>query len=767
MSIPRTLTAILATLALWIPSVSAVPNGESGAVRVGVVVDGPSARSDDFVAQVRSELHHLSAGSQRMVIPPDGIAKGDWTPTGIASAVDGILSRTDIDVVVTIGPGAAAAICRLETLQRPVVVPFAFGECARRCAGNGQFQVRTIDLGRMLARDLRVFHEMIDFTGVTILIPEAWPDTCGLGDPGQTIAPDGVQVRLVAVSPFTTDVSGLVPDNTEAVYLMPLHQMSDDQLRTTVEALSARGIPTFSMVGEEEVDQGVLAGVNTLATGRALARGVALDVLDTVEGRDVARSFESVFGGQLTLNMATADAIGFSPSWELLTRARVLHDDQPRRDRPITLETAMNRAVRANLDLAVADRRLAASAEDTREARAAYRPQLEVAFTGVAIDENHAIGALGQYSSSASGSVTLSQLIYSDAASGGVRIQKELQNAREHDWRSLRLDIARAAVSAYLDALRTDALVRIRQDQVDLTRTNLELARLRRSVGASGPAEIHRWEAELATARAGLLEAMAVHRASERQLSRLLAESLTTEWSLDRPDLAGALEVLGGEHQAPDLQTSEGYRRLSVELVQTALNAAPELSALDSVIAGQERVLEVAKRQNAVPTVAAQGTLSHILAKDAGGGVDLGAMADLLPQIDDTSWNVGVTASVPVLTGGRATAERNRAREELFALQSDRRSTEEKLSQRTLAALDVATASWSTIELRREAADAATKTRELVRDAYARGAASILELLDAQNNALDAELAATTALYDFLDDWAEVRRSVAGLPVDR
>ncbi len=62
-------------------------------------------------------------------------------------------------------------------------------------------------------------------------------------------------------------------------------------------------------------------------------------------------------------------------------------------------------------------------------------------------------------------------------------------------------------------------------------------------------------------------------------------------------------------------------------------------------------------------------------------------------------------------------------------------------------------------------ADAAGKTLELVRDAYARGAASIIALLDAQNNALASELAAETAVYNFLDDWAEVQRSVAGLNV--
>ena len=60
-------------------------------------------------------------------------------------------------------------------------------------------------------------------------------------------------------------------------------------------------------------------------------------------------------------------------------------------------------------------------------------------------------------------------------------------------------------------------------------------------------------------------------------------------------------------------------------------------------------------------------------------------------------------------------------------------------------------------------ADAAAKTLELVQDSYGRGAASILDLLDAQNAALTAEFAAETSVYDFLDDWAEVRRSIGEL----
>jgi len=190
---------------------------------------------------------------------------------------------------------------------------------------------------------------------------------------------------------------------------------------------------------------------------------------------------------------------------------------------------------------------------------------------------------------------------------------------------------------------------------------------------------------------------------------------------------------------------------------------APELAALEAAITAHGRAFKAAKHAYYVPTIAAKADISQILAKDTSGGLDLGEIGDLIPDFDDTAWQVGVRAALPVVTGGANKARRVKAQEELFALRIDHRNAVEKLSQRTLSALDTATASWSTISLRQQAADAAGKTLELVRDAYARGAASIIALLDAQNNALTSELAAETAVYNFLDDWAEVQRSVAGL----
>ncbi len=65
----------------------------------------------------------------------------------------------------------------------------------------------------------------------------------------------------------------------------------------------------------------------------------------------------------------------------------------------------------------------------------------------------------------------------------------------------MRLDIAQQTATAYLNVLRAKTFERVQKDNLQLTRSNLELARVRRQIGVSGPAEVYRWESQMAIVR--------------------------------------------------------------------------------------------------------------------------------------------------------------------------------------------------------------------------------------------------------------------------
>ena len=69
-------------------------------------------------------------------------------------------------------------------------------------------------------------------------------------------------------------------------------------------------------------------------------------------------------------------------------------------------------------------------------------------------------------------------------------------------------------------------------------------------------------------------------------------------------------------------------------------------------------------------------------------------------------------------------------------------------------------ASFASIRELTLSAEAAAKSLNVVQDAYARGAVSILDLLDAQNAALVSQELAENAVFDFTIDLMSVERAV-------
>ena len=73
--------------------------------------------------------------------------------------------------------------------------------------------------------------------------------------------------------------------------------------------------------------------------------------------------------------------------------------------------------------------------------------------------------------------------------------------------------------------------------------------------------------------------------------------------------------------------------------------------------------------------------------------------------------------------------------------------------------LQFAQASFAIIAESEAAAEAARRSLDLVTDAYAQGVTGVIDLLEAQNRTLVAELGVTNAIYDFLIDLKNVERA--------
>ena len=84
-----------------------------------------------------------------------------------------------------------------------------------------------------------------------------------------------------------------------------------------------------------------------------------------------------------------------------------------------------------------------------------------------------------------SASLTLQQVIYSEAAWSNISAQELLQKSRESDLLTTELDVIEAATLAYINGLRAKSLIEIEASNLRLTEANLKRAK-RRVVAVCG-----------------------------------------------------------------------------------------------------------------------------------------------------------------------------------------------------------------------------------------------------------------------------------------
>jgi outer membrane protein TolC len=125
------------------------------------------------------------------------------------------------------------------------------------------------------------------------------------------------------------------------------------------------------------------------------------------------------------------------------------------------------------------------------------------------------------------------------------------------------------------------------------------------------------------------------------------------------------------------------------------------------------------------------------------------------------SWSLALRASFPLFSGTSRFHDLAEARAELDAALASREQVRQLVEQRTRVALAAVRASYPAIELQLLAAERMRQTFEILQNRYAVGRASLLELLEAQNQAFSLRLQAEISKYDYLADLTELQRSIS------
>ena len=762
----------LGLLAILAPARLASAQARGAPVHVGVVLDGASDFNSQVLAEFQREIAAFFGTERTIDFSPRATLQADWTAAGTGTAIDRLLGDPAVDIVLALGPIGSNELAHRKTLSKPaiaaIIVDPGLQDLPLQASTSGVRNLSYVNVAYSAARTLTLFHDIVPFRQLAVLIhpgllaalPAARQRAA---DIGKTL---GASIVFVPVTASAAEALQALPPGTDAVYLTPLEQLSTAGLDSVISGCTVRRLPTFSYTGRSEVERGVLAAYAPKDDFARRARRVAGNIQRILNGESAGTlPVDLASISFLTLNMATARAIGFSPGWSTLTEAELVNAAPPAAGPTWTLAAAAREAVRVNLDLQAAQRVAASGVVSVHKARSALLPQVQATATGTTIRDTIAQSSLGQQAErTLEGGLSFSQTLIDDQTWASYSIAGHQQDGREADRRRTELDVVLQATTAFLNVLRAKAIARVERENLRVTRSNLEVAQLRERTGAASLADVYRWESELATSRKQVNSSDAQVQVAGLQLNQVLNRPLEEPFQAEDIGV-GDSTLLTGEPRLFDyFGNPETFSAFRDFMVSEGRAVSPELRSLDAAIAAQRRVGTAAGRAFWLPTLTLQGGLSDIGARGGAGSTPFtlptpsGTLAIPLPP--DLSWKVSLKASLPLFTGFARGAARAQANIDLDRLTLQRQSVDRSVSEQIRAALHLGGASWANIQQARAAADAARKNLDLVTDAYSRGALSIINLLDAQQAALTSDEAAANAVYDFLIDLMKVERAI-------
>jgi outer membrane protein len=388
----------------------------------------------------------------------------------------------------------------------------------------------------------------------------------------------------------------------------------------------------------------------------------------------------------------------------------------------LTLEQAEAMAVRNNPDVSEALLNAAAANQVTLEVRSAFFPTVFGSVTGVSALNNSAVaaGALTNssvYSRLASG-VTAGQLISDFGRTSNLTASARLHaEGRADAARATRAQIVLQTDRAYFSALRASAVLRVAKETVAERQTVADQVTALANANLKSGLDVSFAKVNLSDAKLLLLSAQNDLRAAYADLSTALgAREQQQVYELSEPTSLGAPPT----EAAPLIQASL-QARPDAQSARADYNAAVRFSAAEA---------DLRK-----PTVSGLATA--------------GVAPEHADQIKDRYVAAGVNMNIPIFNGHLFAARQSEAELRAQAQAQTLRSLENQIAHDVTTAFLNAGTAYERLALTAELVEQAALSLDLAQARYNLGLSSIVELSQAQLNLTSAQIAGSTAKFDY------------------
>jgi len=227
-------------------------------------------------------------------------------------------------------------------------------EGVERIRVSGVKNLTYLSYDQDIPAQIEIFQRVVSFSTLAILIIEGSEREFDnvLTVASAQLVELGVDVSFVSVGHAIDDALSRLPVGVEAVAVNAMPHLRPEEFDRLVAGLNQRRLPTFSLLGRQDVLRGVMASSRVSRDDLFVIRRVALNLFNILIGKEAAEiPVDFSLDEQLTINVATARKVGVDPTFALLTEAELIGEEETPPGKRFSLGAVVRAAAEVNLDL--------------------------------------------------------------------------------------------------------------------------------------------------------------------------------------------------------------------------------------------------------------------------------------------------------------------------------------------------------------------------------------------------------------------------------
>ena len=755
-------------------AVQAAPNARP--IDLAFVFDGPSDKNQAVLKTFQTTISKSLLPDYKAQFPKELIFTGDWTEEGAVKASNKALASKG-KMVISLGYMSSQYLAKKKNANKFVVTIDEYG---LRDLGSDAF----FSPLKQYVNDFILFKKLVPTQHKTaILLNENFYKTQKDWNSiiKKKFSEKQVDLDFVVIPVSDKDMKAAInkiPDDVDSVYVTPLFNLSTEQRKELYSYINDKKLPSFSSIGDEDVELGALLGTSTPDTDRKLAEATSFSIHGVLHGNAVKNEKIPFYDDEVIYyNSDTGELLGYNAPLRLLNNCQIIsHKEIPQYD----LTYIFNTMEEQNLDIKRKKYLVDAARRATYSAYLKYLPTIRMDLGYQTYDDQYAKSYTDVPTHVGQFTFGIDQMIYApDLVTNIIVKHKKLKFDKAErilTEQSLGLNLG----FLYIDTLNFENMIKVQEEYVKETRENLAIARVREKAGMCGTEEALRWAGQVNEAEKKLLAMKADYNNIRIAINKILFKDQKEKYTFKPLTALDPAFFTSDIHVIDHVRTPEKLGQFTEMLVKEAIYRSPETVKLRAAIAMKKAEMANYAQKFILPNAKLsvdfgsqfdrnlpyEDAAIYSMKQASGTNFQTGQPNPRgIPStlLDRTSTRFMIAAQWKPIEGGSKIAEIARCKAELNELNTYLTQVNTEIEMHVRETINKAISKYFIIEKSYKAMFAEAENYKTVKAKYLRGKCPITQLVDAQELYTKAKVEAMNAQNEFFKELIWVQRALTNI----